>query len=243
MNTLVKLSIAAALMLTGIQETKAQWGNKKVVGDGNVTTQTVSTSDYNSIRGIGSMDIHLEKGQEGSIRVKTDANLQEYIIVEVENDVLKIRIKKNTRLKTKNGIHVYVPFMDINEVSLVGSGDIDTRDTIKSDELDLKVTGSGDVKLSVDTNDLDAKITGSGDIVLTGKTKELDVTISGSGDFNGEDLSSESTTVQVSGSGDAFVNASGYLNARVNGSGDIRYGGNPAKQDTKVSGSGRISSN
>jgi hypothetical protein len=243
MNAFLKITLSISLILFGFSEINAQWGNKKIVGNGNITTQTISTSDYSAINGIGSMDIHLEKGTEGTIRVKTDSNLQEYVEIEVSAGVLKIRTKKNINLKTKNGIHVYVPFMDISEVSLVGSGDIDTEDTVKSDAFSVKVTGSGDVNLSVSTNDLQAKITGSGDVVLKGDTKNLDVTISGSGDFNGNDLESESTSAQVSGSGDATVNASKYLNARVNGSGDIKYGGNPEKRDTKVSGSGRISSN
>jgi hypothetical protein len=46
----------------------------------------------------------------------------------------------------------------------------------------------------------------------------------------------------VSGSGDADVYASNSLKARVNGSGDIDYSGNPNTSDTKVLGSGSISS-
>lgn len=243
MNTLVKITLSLSLVLFGISDLAAQWGNKKVVGNGNVTSVTVNTSDYHGIKGIGSMDIHLEKGTEGSIVVKTDSNLQEYIVVEVEDGVLKISSKKNTNLQTKKGIHVYVPFMDISEVTLVGSGDVDTKDTVKSASLLVKVTGSGDVRLAVDATDLEAKITGSGDVVLNGNTTNLDVTITGSGDFDGDGLNADSTNAQVSGSGDASVNASKYLNARVFGSGDIKYGGNPEKRDTKVSGSGRISSN
>ena len=45
----------------------------------------------------------------------------------------------------------------------------------------------------------------------------------------------------VSGSGDIQVTASQSLKARVSGSGDISYRGNPEKQDFKTSGSGDIS--
>ncbi|MGV6832311.1 MAG: GIN domain-containing protein, partial [bacterium] len=49
------------------------------------------------------------------------------------------------------------------------------------------------------------------------------------------------TVVSVAGSGDAEVVCRESLKARVAGSGDIEYKGNPAKEDTKVSGSGSIS--
>ena len=243
MKTLLKLTLAISLSLLGISESNAQWGNKKVVGSGNVTTKTVNTGNYDGIKGVGSMDIHLEKGTEGNITVTTDDNLHEYLEIEVKDNMLVIKTKKNTYLKTKKGIHITVPFNDISEVSLVGSGDIDTKDTIKTDELEVRVTGSGDVDLALEANMVDANITGSGDMVLSGSTNSLDVSVTGSGDFKGSDLVSQNTEARVSGSGDARVVAKQSLKARVNGSGDITYSGNPEKSDTKTSGSGDISSN
>ena len=242
MNTILKLSMAAALLLAGTSDVAAQWG-KKVVGNGNVTTNTVSTGSYDAIKVIGSMDVHLERGSEGNIRVQTDENLQEYVIVEVEGQTLKIRTKKNMYLKSKKGIHVYVPFQDISDVSLTGSGDVDSEDVIEATNLDVSITGSGDVDLEVKANSLDARITGSGDVVLSGSTNSLDVVVSGSGDFDGDDLSSNDTEVTVSGSGDVDVVANDSLKARVSGSGSINYSGNPEKRDTKTSGSGTISAN
>ncbi|MDC8004058.1 DUF2807 domain-containing protein [Aureisphaera galaxeae] len=241
MKRLVKLSFVAALLIAGVQEANAQWG-KKVVGNGNVTTKTINTGNYDAVKGVGSMDIHLEKGSEGTITVKTDENIQEYIIVEVKNNALVIRTKKNTNIRTRKGIHVYVPFQDISKVSLTGSGDIDTKDRIDSDSFEVNVTGSGDVVLDVSSKMLEASVTGSGDIELSGSTDDLEVRISGSGDFNGFDLDAKNTDASVSGSGDANVVAKNSIKARVHGSGDIVYKGNPDRSDTKTSGSGDISS-
>jgi len=243
MKTVLKLSLAITLSLLGISESHAQWGNKKVVGNGNVTTKTVSTGNYDGIKGVGSMDIHLERGTEGSITVQTDDNLHEYLEIEVKDNMLVIKTKKNVYLKTKKGIHVTVPFNDISEVSLVGSGDVDTNDTITADDFEVNVTGSGDVELTIEANDVDASVTGSGDIVLRGTTNSLEVSVTGSGDYEGSDLIAQHTDAKVSGSGDARVYAKQSIKARVHGSGDIVYYGNPAKSDTKTSGSGDISSN
>ena len=242
MKTLIRLSLVAGLLIAGVQEVQAQWGNKKVVGNGNVTTKTINTGNYDAIKGVGSMDVHLEKGSEGNITVTTDENLQEYIIVEVKDGALVIRTKKNIYLKTKKGIHVTVPFQDISEVSLVGSGDIDTKDPITANNLEVNVTGSGDVVLEVNSKMLEAKVTGSGDMELSGTTDELEVRVSGSGDFKGFDLQAQNTNASVSGSGDVKVVAKNSIKARVNGSGDIVYRGNPERSDTKTSGSGDITS-
>lgn len=242
MKNILTLTLAITLTLLGVSESHAQWGNKKVVGNGNVTTKTVNTSSYDAIEGVGSMDIHLQRGTEGNITVTTDDNLHGYIIIEVKDNKLVLKTKKNTNLKTNKGIHVNVPFQDISKVSMVGSGDIDSEDTVKADNLKVYVTGSGDIVLDVETNTLKAKVTGSGDIELNGTTRDLEVSVTGSGDFSGFGLSAQNTKASVSGSGDIKVVAKSSIKARVAGSGDIIYKGNPEHSDTKASGSGDINS-
>ena len=242
MQTILKSIIFAGLLLCLVTESKAQWGYNKVVGDGNVTTKSVSTGDYDEIKVVGSMDVHLEKGTEGNISVTTDSNLHDYIVIEVIGDELVIKTKNGYNLKTKKGIHITVPFQDISEVSLTGSGDVDTKDTIKADEFEVSVTGSGDINLTIDAQSIETSITGSGDVVLKGSTNNLAVTVSGSGDFKGFDLQSNHTEARVSGSGDIQVVAKQSINARVNGSGDIVYKGSPERSDTQTSGSGDITS-
>jgi hypothetical protein len=241
MKSLLKITLALTLTIFGLSESYAQFG-KQVKGSGNVTSKTVQTGDYNEIKVVGSMDVHLERGGEGNIVVKTDDNLHEYVIIEVKDGALTVKTKKNTNLKTKNGIHVTVPFQDISSVSLVGSGDIDTKDVIKSNTFAINLSGSGDIVLEVDAATLDTKLSGSGDMSISGKAENFEIKLSGSGDFEGGSLMSNNTEAYVSGSGDVTVTAKNSLKARVNGSGDIQYSGNPEKSDTKVSGSGSIKS-
>ena len=47
--------------------------------------------------------------------------------------------------------------------------------------------------------------------------------------------------MDVSGSGNARVYASGSLNATISGSGNVGYSGNPANVEKDISGSGEIS--
>ena len=104
----------------------------------------------------------------------------------------------------------------------------------------MSLSGSGDVVLDVNTQSVSGKVSGSGDLTLRGTTNTLKASVAGSGDFHGFDLKSVNTDVSVNGSGDATVYCSGELKARVSGSGDIEYRGNPKTKDTKVSGSGSI---
>lgn len=221
----------------------AQWGKNKVVGNGNVVSKEVTTPDYEMIKVMGDFDVQLEQGDEGTIIIKTDENLHEYIITEVkDNNTLVIRVKKSVTLKTRKGIHVTIPIRDLSGIKLLGSGEIDSKDIIKAYNFDIELSGSGDIHLDLNVTDLNARVNGSGDMSLEGNAKNFEVKISGSGDFDGAALYAENTQVYVSGSGDAKVSASSSIKARVNGSGEIKYAGGPELRDIKVSGSGTVKS-
>ena len=219
------------------------WGNKKVKGNGNMTTETRSTGNYDEIKCAGSMDYILVAGTEGKIKIEGESNLLEYIITEVKGNKLVVKVKNGINLKSSSnkGIKITIPFEDISQVSLSGSGDLWNDDVIKADNLDVSLAGSGDVTIKVDANSVEGNLSGSGDITLSGKTDKLDVSLAGSGDIHGFGLQSNHTEASVAGSGDIEIVSNKSLKARVSGSGDIEYKGNPDKEDSKVSGSGSIS--
>lgn len=213
----------------------------KVQGNGKVVTETRSTGDYDGIKIAGSFDVDLVSGKEGKITIKGEENLLAVIKVEVEDNSLKIYVEKGTQIRTSSGkIQVTVPFEKISELSLAGSGDIQSKDVVKNENLTVKLAGSGNFNLPVDTNNLELHVSGSGNIHLKGTADKLTTKLSGSGDIDASNLKSKIVEANVSGSGNSKVTCAESITARVAGSGNIKYIGNPEKRDVKVSGSGTI---
>lgn len=222
----------------------AQWSsNQKIKGNSKVISEKRTTASYDGIAITGFFDVELVSGKEGNITIKGEENLLPYIKVEVVDKVLKISTEKNKYINTSKGseIVIVVPFESIDQVSLTGSGDVVTKNSIKSKSFSAKLIGSGDMNLDVESNDFDVNLSGSGDMVLTGKTENFNSNLNGSGDIDAGDLKAKNAKITVSGSGDSKVFYSESLHARVSGSGDIEYIGDPKKKDTKVNGSGAIS--
>ena len=237
-----KLSV---LLFTGLitLSCSAQWG-KTIKGNGNNVTIERSTGDYEGIAVSGWFDVDLVSGNEGEITLQGEENLLEYIITEVKDGKLVIKTEKGVNLKSsswKSEIRITVPVESISSVSMSGSGDIVGKTKIKSDKFSTAMSGSGDITLDIESNSLSASMSGSGDITLSGTTKDFDATISGSGDIEAYNLEADNVSATVSGSADIQVTAKKSIKARVSGSGDISYRGNPEKVDTKTSGSGDIS--
>lgn len=240
MKRLVLLSV---IILFSVNTYAQFWGNKKIKGNGNMTSITRTTSDYDGIKCAGPFNYILVAGTEGDIKIEGESNLLEYISTEVKNNHLIVKVNNNVSLQSSRNktITVTIPYKDISEVSMAGSGNMWSKNNIKSDDFKVSLAGSGDVKLTIETQKTTAKVAGSGNLTLTGKTVDLKADIAGSGDFYGYNLNANNTNVSVAGSGKAKVVCNEDLVARVAGSGNIRYKGKPSKEDTKVSGSGSIS--
>ncbi len=238
----MKKATTLCLALFVIAVANAQW--KKVKGNGNVVTVERSTGSYDGVSVSGFFDVDLVDGNEGELTLRGEENLLEHIVTEVRAGKLVIKVEKGLNLQPSNwkdGIHITVPVESISEVVLSGSGDIVGKKKIKSADFKASMSGSGDITLQVEANTMSASMSGSGDINLSGKTGDFEVNISGSGDIKAYELEAENVDAVVSGSADIKVTVNGMLKARVSGSGDIHYRGNPSKIDSKTSGSGDIS--
>lgn len=239
----MKKAIVVTLIVAITTSCSAQWG-KGVKGNGDKVTIARSTGEYDAIAVSGWFNVDLVEGREGQLSLEGESNLLEYIVTEVKNGKLIIKTENNVNLKPsdwKNGIRITVPIESVSAISLSGSGDIVDKTTLKTDDLETTMSGSGDITLDVDAHTIDASMSGSGDITFSGTTTDFTATISGSGDIKAFDLEADNVKATVSGSADIKVTANKMLEARVSGSGDIRYRGNPEKVDTKTSGSGDIS--
>ncbi|AOW19211.1 head GIN domain-containing protein [Urechidicola croceus] len=213
---------------------------KKVKGNGNVVTIERTTTDYQKIAVGGFFNVTLVAGNEGNLTIEIEENLKDYLITEVKDGKLKINWKKGINVQTRKGVKITVPFEDIEGVALAGSGEIKNTSTINTSNLELKIAGSGDLKLDVNTEQITSKIAGSGNMKIYGSTNDLECKIAGSGDFEGYDLIVNNAMAQIAGSGTIKATVNGTLSAKISGSGDFYYKGNPKTENIKVSGSGSV---
>lgn len=215
---------------------------QRVKGNGKLIKKTRNVSSFSGVGVSGSFDVFLVEGNEGTIDLSVEENLEQYLVTEVKNGKLNIRWKKGMNINTSRDTEVTVHFKNLNSVALAGSGDIVSRDKIKTDNLDIALAGSGDIKLELEAQSADAAVSGSGDIELSGTATEFEAAVAGSGDIEAYDLQTDKAELKISGSGTIQCTVEKELVGRISGSGDIKYKGNPRIEDIKVSGSGSVSS-
>lgn len=238
-----KKILFTSLILTLTFSIKAQswWGNnEKIKGNGNVITVNRTTTDYDAISAGGSFDVILIKGKEGNIKIEGEENIIPYIETEVKGGNLKIQFKKNTNIRTTKRLTVTVTFVEIESVALGGSGNISSKETIKTKDFSASLGGSGNIDLKVNAETINTNIGGSGNIEISGSTNELKCAIAGSGSIRAFDLTTNEVNANVAGSGSIKTTVKNKIKATLVGSGNIYYKGNPLHIDSKSVGSGSI---
>ncbi|MFM1878509.1 MAG: hypothetical protein RLZZ241_1375 [Bacteroidota bacterium] len=217
---------------------------KRIKGNGNLITLERNVGPYDGIALSGWFNVALVEGAEGLLTLEGDENLLEHLETIVKNGTLHIRTEKGYQLQSESWnsktLTVKVPIASINEISLSGSGEISGTAKITSDFFRGTMSGSGKLQLNLETSESKINVSGSGNLNLSGTSNKLDVHISGSGDFRGFEFDCQDVSAVISGSANMRITAIESLTARVSGSGNIYYRGNPKHIDTKTSGSGEV---
>lgn len=216
---------------------------------GSVTLAKANNEDrhlrgFHAVNVAGSFDVFIKQGNTESVVVDAPSDVIGYVLTEVSNGTLKVYNKSNSGWKNifnNRKVIVYITIKTVDAILLSGSGDVSFKDGVTANSFKLLLSGSGDVSGKVTAKSLETSISGSGDVEIWGRANNSTVSISGSGDYSGEDLATINASASIGGSGDITVNASGSLQARVSGSGDIHYKGGPKNVSKTKSGSGDIS--
>jgi signal transduction histidine kinase len=192
-------------------------------GSGPETTQTRDVGAFSHVRAEGDVDVAVRAGPPGRVTVRAGEDVIHHVVTEVVGDTLVVR-------RTSRGLVIGPDALD------------DARVLVELPRLrGASSTGSSDLEVSgLKGGALLMEVEGSGDLSARGRVNALDATVEGSGDAELLDLSAHRAAVRVEGSGDAEVHAVRVLRAVVEGSGSIRYRGEPGVATARSEGSGEI---
>jgi hypothetical protein len=135
---------------------------KRIVGSGNIISQSRDVPEFSRIHLKGIGRVILEQSHVSSVSIKTDDNIQPLIQTVVQDNTLVISHESFNLKPTILEFHLNVP-----------------------QPQGISISGSGDCHLSI-SESLRAEITGSGNIIYTGRPR-IESLIKGSGSVKGRD--------------------------------------------------------
>ncbi|MDF9830567.1 head GIN domain-containing protein [Parabacteroides sp. PF5-6] len=225
------------------------WAADPVKGNGVLTTEKVTVSDFNEIRINGPMAFQYEQSDVASpfVEVTIDENLYPHLVIEVKNRELTIEFRK---IKIENITQFTVKSNSpwLKEARLAGNAALNIQKPLSGDEIILRGTGNclinctGGIKAgtlelltrqsaNIIVNDLEAEelkcdMDGSGSIRLKGgKAVTGKYSITGSNDLHAFDAKVADLSCKITGSGMAEIQATEKLKVSIIGKGTVKYKG------------------
>ncbi len=226
MNT--KLSNLVIGMTVIIMLLVSACGLKPIFGSGNLVTETHRVSGFEAVTVIGGGDLVILQDGTESVTIETDDNLMQFLVTDVRDGILELRLKGNgfdNILPTHLVFTVHIK--NLTGLAAIGSWDINAE-TITTDN--LNILGSGIIRVDIGTltaNTLTVTFSGTTAMDAAGQVTNQTITISGTGAYRTADLRSETADVRISGLVDTVLWVSNILTVSIKDAATVYYYGNP----------------
>lgn len=193
--------------------------------------------------------LFIEQGDEETLRMEGQDALLRMVRTDIRNGELLIDLDggwwdRSWRALTSTvegkPLKYYLTLKSLEGVFVTGAARVKSK-RMKVKDLQVILKGAGEVILTdIEAHHLDVELPGAGIISISGTAKEQHVFLKGAGAYDAPRLETERSTVKIKGIGRASVWAKRFLDAEVDGVGQIEYYGSPEVKRS-VSGLGKVS--
>ena len=210
----LKFLTLAGLGLVLLLLNGCHWVGEK--GNGHITTETRSISDFTTLEADGAFTITWTPGP-ASLKITTDANLHDYIRTSVSGN--RLRIDWIKPLKGTRGIKVAISSAALGRAGLNGAVRLEASD-LSGSEFYLEANGATRVMLNSNVNAMSGEMNGASKLMA-------------------ESLQTRAMELEINGAGKADVSVSEALKVEISGAGKVTYTGSPTVSQ-QINGAGRV---
>ncbi len=157
----VKLAVVAALLI-GVNvadaETRFGFSSKTIVGSGNVITVPREVGKFDRIEITDGIRATLRQSSAQKLTVTADDNVAPLVEMQLSATTLRLRIKPNTNLRTKNPIQVAVDFTSLQSVDVRDGARADL-DVAKAPRFEAKASDGAELQIGrAESPELDVRV-------------------------------------------------------------------------------------
>ncbi len=193
--------------------------------------------NFNKVTSFDQIDVLLVKGTENRIELKGSGS--EEVELVNKNGELKIRMPFDKLLQGDN-ISATLYYTNLEAVEANEGSRIASNEVFTGTHFDIIIKEGSQVKLNLEVDKVTARVTNGSILELEGTADYADVLVNSGGKYEAEDLVTKQTAITANAGGEADVNATDYVNAKVRAGGDILIYGKPKQIDQKTIAGGSI---
>ena len=229
------------LLLAGLVSTSFA---QKTINDANAEKRTVGS--FHGIEVATGIELTLTKGTTEEVAVSaSEKEFRDKIVTEVVNGILKIHYETKTgainrRNESKN-LKAYVSYKSLDLLHVTTGAHVNIEGILDAQKLDLKANTGGLIKGEINIGSLKVDQNTGSKITLTGKVDNLEAEGDTGSKFMGENLSTNTCSVEMSTGAGIYISVEKELNVKANTGGYIKYKGNAGVREVKTNTGGSVS--
>ena len=193
--------------------------------------------DFNKVTAFDKIEVVLVASNENKVVVTGD-NADKVELVN-KNGELKIRLPI-TRLLDGDNIEATVYYKNIEAVEANEGSRISSNDVFKATSFDIIAKEGAEIKIKVDVSSITIKTTSGATVTVSGTAKTQSAVSNSGGNLNAQNLKTTNTSITVNAGGNADVNATDVVDAKVRAGGTINVFGKPKQINQKTFAGGKI---
>jgi hypothetical protein len=198
------------------------------------------------IKGVKGVDIsigcalYIRQGNREALKIEAEEDIFHFLKVEVRDSILYIDSEKREHDIDDLDVEVYLSVKSLNYIDIGGAVKLETVGILKTGRLEIDVSGAADIEMQIDAEKLLADFSGAVNADIKGKARYVVMDMSGASNVDADDLITDAFYLDFSGFGKAGIYTEKVLKVDMSGMGVVKYGGNPDKVESNVSGLGII---
>ena len=210
-------------------------------GSGNIIKETRQLAEINSVSVSGSIKVDVKTGMVPSLKVEADDNIMPYVVTNVSDKNLSIKLKGINNLRNAT-IHIYLVVPILNKISTSASAEVRSSEAItNSDKISFTASSGSLINVNVDAPTISADGSSGAEIILKGRTKNLTAESSSGSNVSLFSLQAENASASASSGAKISVFGSVQIKAKASSGGNVNYKGGAQSVEKNVSSGGLVS--
>ncbi|MEN9910003.1 MAG: hypothetical protein RLZZ540_3162 [Bacteroidota bacterium] len=206
-----------------------------IVSQATFAQVTKKLGDFNALKVFDKLSVKLIASTENKVVIS--GTREKEVEVVNNNGELKLRMPF-PKLLSGDAISIKLYYKNIDDITANEGSSISSDAVFKQTIFDLNAKEGARINLKVDAQKVNVKAVTGGIIELSGEAVNQDVIIMSGGVLKSKNLLTSQTTVSLSAGGNAEINASTLVDAKVKAGGTVSIYGKPKQinQETILGG-------
>jgi len=219
--------ILTAILMSGFIFTSCTKEDQHVTPSSHITTVSKPVSGFSKLEVTDPFHVYVTfSDAEEMVRIEANENLQQYIRIKEQNDLLQIGLDDNLTIRRGDAVlNIYITARQVNEYTASGAASIVLQNQLVDQSTEVYLSGASRFTGSLQVDDFSSTIIGASNLDINGTASHFSVEASGACIMNDFGFRVQDLTADLDGASTISMTVTQQLNVKARGSSMVYYKG------------------